>query len=532
MTKDKPPDTIIVVDFGSQYSQLIVRRVREAKVYCHLVSWRSSPDAVEKWSPRGIILSGGPNSVYDPAAPTLSDFILNLGVPILGICYGMQLLVHHFGGNVARGMVREFGPAELSVDEPGEQLFAGWDDGDHSDDRSQSLSDSRRVWMSHGDLIEQLAPSFHALGHTENSPYAAIVCDDEPFYGLQFHPEVGHTRQGSLLIHNFVREICRCEPSWTPHNFVETKTHELKERIGNKKVLVALSGGIDSATTAALLHRAVGKQLLAIFVDHGLLRKGEVADVVQIFQKQLEIDLVVVQAADEFLRALKGIRDPESKRRIIGEKFVRIFEREARKTGEVTLLAQGTIYPDVIESASKDRPESETIKTHHNVGGLPSEMDFEIVEPLRFLFKDEVRAVAAELEFPESIIWRQPFPGPGLAIRCIGEVTRRRLAKLREADAIFRDELARVDMLRGETQQAFAILLPVQSVGVMGDGRTYQEVVALRAVQTDDFMTADWARLPSDLLSAVSRRIVNEVPGVNRVVYDITSKPPATIEWE
>jgi GMP synthase (glutamine-hydrolysing) len=297
-------------------------------------------------------------------------------------------------------------------------------------------------------------------------------------------------------------------------------------------VLVALSGGIDSATTAALLHRAVGKQLLAIFVDHGLLRKGEVADVVQIFQEQLEIDLVVVQAADEFLGALKGIREPESKRRIIGEKFVRIFEREARKTGEVTFLAQGTIYPDVIESASKDRPESETIKTHHNVGGLPSEMDFEIVEPLRFLFKDEVRAVAAELEIPESIIWRQPFPGPGLAIRCIGEVTRRRLAKLREADAIFRDELARVDMLRGETQQAFAILLPVRSVGVMGDGRTYQEVVALRAVQTDDFMTADWARLPSDLLSAVSRRIVNEVPGVNRVVYDITSKPPATIEWE
>ena len=527
-----PPDTIVVIDYGSQYSQLIVRRVREAKVYCHLVSWRSSPDVVKKWSPKGIILSGGPNSVYDPGAPVLSEYLVKMGVPILGICYGMQLLVHYFGGKITRGRLREYGPAELSVDNLGERLFAGWDDGGHLDTGNDTAGDSRQVWMSHGDLIARLPPGFHPLGRTNNSPHAAITCDDEPFYGVQFHPEVRHTRQGSLIIQNFVREICRCSPDWTPHNIVETKTAELKDTIGDRKVLVALSGGIDSATTAALLQRAVGKQLLAIFVDHGLLRKGEAADVVRIFRDQLEIELVAVEAAEEFLQALDGIRDPESKRRIIGEKFVRIFEREARKLGEFTFLAQGTIYPDVIESASEDRPESETIKTHHNVGGLPSEMDFEIVEPLRLLFKDEVRAVAAQLDIPEPIIWRQPFPGPGLAIRCIGEVTWERLAKLRDADAIFRDELAKGDMLKGDTQQAFAVLLPVQSVGVMGDGRTYQEVVALRAVQTDDFMTADWARLPSDLLAAVSRRIVNEVLGVNRVVYDITSKPPATIEWE
>ncbi|HUS94476.1 MAG TPA: glutamine-hydrolyzing GMP synthase [Patescibacteria group bacterium] len=520
-------DTIVILDYGSQYSQLIARRVREQNVYCVVLPWNSAAASVMIYNPLGFILSGGPNSVYDQDAPRLPSYVLNSGRPILGICYGMQLLTHQLGGAVGRSLRHEYGPAALDVDEIEDQLFDGWNPRGTKDEDSPT-----RVWMSHGDKVEKLAPGFESLAHTGSSTFAAMVDRRRRYYAVQFHPEVAHSRQGRLLLNNFVLSICDCSPTWTTKILIEEQTAALKQKIGDGKVILALSGGVDSSVVAALINRAVGQRLSCIFVDHGLLRQGEALQVIETFEELHGMRLVVVHAVEEFMDALAGVIDPEMKRRIIGERFIRVFEREAQKLGRIDFLAQGTIYPDVIESSARNKDQAHTIKTHHNVGGLPESMSFKLVEPLRQLFKDEVRQIGAELGLPERIIWRQPFPGPGLAIRCLGEVTWDRLETLRAADSIFRDELARVDMIRQETQQAFAILLPVRSVGVMGDGRSYEEVVALRAVTTEDFMTADWARLPYELLERASNRIVNEVPGVNRVVYDITSKPPGTIEWE
>jgi GMP synthase (glutamine-hydrolysing) len=524
-------DTIIILDYGSQYSRLIARRVREAKVYCEIYPWSAAAELVMGHQPKGIILSGGPHSVYAKDAPTLPSFVLDSGLPVLGICYGMQLLCHSLGGKVALSERREYGPAHLRVDDLQNQLFRNWVQSGQTDG-SQKSQPADQVWMSHGDKVEIIPSSFTAIAHSDNSPLAAASDAERGYYMVQFHPEAAHTIQGGLIIANFITLICGCKADWTSENFIEEEISRLQEQIGNERIVLGLSGGLDSAVVATLIHRAVGKRLSCIFVDHGLLRQGEAEQVVGTFQREQGMHLVAINAVEDFMEALAGVLDPEEKRRVIGQLFIRIFEREAKKLGNIKLLAQGTIYPDVIESAGRDQGVAQTIKTHHNVGGLPENMRFELVEPLRTLFKDEVRRVAEALNLPPEIVWRQPFPGPGLAIRCLGEVTWERLESLRAADAIFVEELADGDMLRHDTQQAFAVLLPVRTVGVMGDGRTYQEVVALRAVTTDDFMTADWARLPAELLAHVSRRIVNEVAGVNRVVYDITSKPPGTIEWE
>jgi GMP synthase (glutamine-hydrolysing) len=524
-------DTVVILDYGSQYSQLIARRVREARVYCQLFSWRTPAAEIMALNPKGFILSGGPNSVYDSGAPTLPDYVLESGVPVLGICYGMQLLAHRLGGKVAGSQKREYGPARVIIDETGSSLFAhfvGRDDMPVSESDTSPL----QVWMSHGDKVEALPPGFHPLAHTDNSPFAAAADSQRNYYAVQFHPEVVHTPQGHKLLKNFVQLICHCQADWTPASVIDEQVEQIRSQVGRGHVVLGLSGGVDSAVAAALIHRAIGDQLTCIFVDHGMLRQGEAVQVIETFQKELGMPLVAVNAIEEYLEALQGVTNPEQKRAIIGEKFVRIFEREAGKLGQIDFLAQGTIYPDVIESAGKDKKDARVIKTHHNVGGLPEDMDFELVEPLRLLFKDEVRRLGTALGLPDSIVWRQPFPGPGLAIRCLGMITWERLERLRQADAIFIEELCSAQMLKRGTQQSFAVLLPVKSVGVMGDGRTYEEVVALRAVTTEDFMTADWARLPHDLMAQVSRRIVNEVEGVNRVVFDITSKPPGTIEWE
>ncbi|HET6446862.1 MAG TPA: glutamine-hydrolyzing GMP synthase, partial [candidate division Zixibacteria bacterium] len=444
-------------------------------------------------------------------------------------CYGMQLLVHHFGGRVARSSKHEYGPSLLAVVEQENPLFRDWG--------RETISDEidlpgDQVWMSHGDRVEELPPGFRAIAHTVNSPYAAAANAERQHYCVQFHPEVMHTPKGQRILSNFAYQVCGCRGDWTPKQFISEQISLLKEQIGDRKVLLGLSGGVDSSIVAALLKQAVGDQLVCVFVDHGLLRQGEAVQVVETFGSEAGYNLVAVNAVEEFMDSLAKVTDPELKRKIIGEQFVRVFEREARKLGEIDYLAQGTIYPDVIESATEGDSEAHTIKTHHNVGGLPNDMDFELVEPIRMLFKDEVRRIGSELGLPDSIVWRQPFPGPGLAIRCLGEVTWDRLESLRAADAIFIEELDKANLLRTGTQQSFVVLLPVRSVGVMGDKRTYKEVVALRSVTTEDFMTADWARLPYDLLATVSNRIVNEVPGVNRVVFDITPKPPGTIEWE
>jgi GMP synthase (glutamine-hydrolysing) len=538
-------DTIIILDYGSQYSQLIARRVREANVYCELFSWRARAADVMALNPRGFILSGGPNSVYDQGAPSLPDYVLESGRPILGVCYGMQLLAHRLGGRVARSQQREYGPATLQINQPDTPLFKDWRSETTIDNRDEisashsplptthyPLPPPQQVWMSHGDKVEQLPPGFSPLAHTASSPFAAAADAQRGYYAVQFHPEVAHTPQGDRIWRNFVYDICGCAPDWTPLNVIEEQIAAIRQQVGDGRVVLGLSGGVDSAVAAALIHRAVGDQLTCIFVDHGLLRWGEAQQVIDTFAREQGLKLMAINAVEEYLEALAGVTEPEAKRRIIGEKFIRIFEREARKLGPIDFLAQGTIYPDVIESAGQDKKEAHLIKTHHNVGGLPPDMSFALVEPLRLLFKDEVRRLGSALGLPDSLIWRQPFPGPGLAVRCLGPVTWERLERLRAADAIFVAELQQANLLRAGTQQAFAVLLPVKSVGVMGDGRTYQEVIALRAVTTEDFMTADWARLPYDLLARASRRIVNEVDGVNRVVFDITSKPPGTIEWE
>ncbi|MGB9890548.1 MAG: glutamine-hydrolyzing GMP synthase, partial [Anaerolineae bacterium] len=463
------------------------------------------------------ILSGGPASVYEPGAPTLPPEVLAGGLPVLGICYGMQLLAHALGGRVGRAPQREYGPAQVELIHPHSLLAP--------------LTENPQVWMSHGDRVEELPPGFVVLARSPNSPVAAMGDPERHLYGVQFHPEVVHTPAGREILRRFATDLCGCAPTWTPATFIGETIASIREQVGDGRVLCALSGGVDSAVTATLVHRAVGDRLTCIFVNTGLMRRGEPEQVVRTFRDGLGMPLVAVDATEEFLAALEGVTDPEEKRRVVGEKFIRVFEREAERVGRVDFLAQGTLYPDVIESAAPDRPGARRIKTHHNVGGLPERMQLRLIEPLRYLFKDEVRAVGEALGLPSEIVWRQPFPGPGLAVRVVGAVTRERLERLRAADAILQEELGRAGLLRA-TQQAFAVLLPVRSVGVMGDSRTYEEVVALRVVTTEDFMTADWARLDPDLLARLSNRIVNEVAGVNRVVYDITSKPPATIEWE
>jgi len=522
-------DAIAILDFGSQYTQLIARRVREAHVYCELFPWDAPPAEVLGLGPRGFILSGGPASVYAPGAPRLPDYVLAQRVPVLGICYGMQLLAHCLGGHVAPAARREYGLAEVELIGPHNPLFSTL----HSPPSTLHPPISNlQVWMSHGDRIEVVPPGFEVLARSVNSPVAAMGDLARGLYGLQFHPEVVHTERGREILHRFAVEVCGCAHAWTPAAFVERAVMAIRAQVVTSRVVCGLSGGVDSAVTATLMHRAVGDQLTCVFVNTGLLRRGEPEQVVRTFRERLGVRLVPVDATEEFLGALEMVTDPEQKRRIIGERFIRVFEREARRLGDVCFLAQGTLYPDVIESRGPERQAAMRIKTHHNVGGLPEDMRFELVEPLRYLFKDEARAVGETLGLPDEIVWRQPFPGPGLAVRIVGEVTWERLETLRAADVVLLEELGAAGLLRQATQQAFTVLLPVRSVGVMGDERTYQHVVAIRVVTTEDFMTADWARLDHELLARISNRIVNEVPGVNRVVYDITSKPPATIEWE
>ncbi len=508
---------IAVIDYGSQYTQLIARRIRELGVYSEVFAHDGTADHINQHDPAGYILSGGPNSVYEKGAPTLPRFILDSGKPIFGICYGMQLLTHSLGGDVAASTEREYGSATIT----------------HTPDSPllDSLESELQVWMSHGDRIEQPPDGFIPLAQSENSPYAAIGDIDNKRYGVQFHPEVSHTPQGSAIISNFLFRVCDCDNKWTPTAFIDDSIARIREQVGEKQVLLALSGGVDSAVAGTLIHRAIGEQLTCIFVNHGLLRKNEPEDVVRVFRDEQHMNLIAVNSIETFLTALDGVTEPEQKRKIIGKLFIDVFSEEARKLQGIDFLAQGTIYPDVIESAANSKS-AKTIKSHHNVGGLPDDLQFELVEPLRDLFKDEVRKIGTALGLPDAIVWRQPFPGPGLAIRCLGDLTWERLETLRAADHIFIEELRAGGMLRDTTAQSFAVLLPVKSVGVMGDNRTYEEVLALRAVTTDDFMTADWARLPYDLLARVSTRIVNEVSGINRVTYDITSKPPGTIEWE
>jgi GMP synthase (glutamine-hydrolysing) len=510
-------DSIAILDFGSQYAQLIARRVREAHVYCELFPWDAPMERILAIQPKGFILSGGPKSVYEQDAPYIQEFIFKTGLPILGICYGMQALTHALGGQVDASAQREYGPAEIELNLP-----------------DTILEGISKVWMSHGDRITRLPPGFIALARTGNSPLAAMGDMKRKYFGVQFHPEVHHTPNGEKLLQRFVVDICGAKPTWTPASIIDEAVERIRQQVGNERVLAAVSGGVDSSVAAALVHKAVGDQLVAVFVDTGLLRQNEGEQVAAAFRDNLHTELVTVDASDEFFSALAGVTNPEQKRKIVGEKFIRIFEVQAKLLGQPRFLVQGTIYPDVVESSAPDRNKAEKIKTHHNVGGLPEDMQFELVEPLRYLFKDEVRAVGEALGLPERLVWRQPFPGPGLTVRCLGEVTRERVERLRAADAILLEELSKAGFLGkgAETSQAFVVLLPVRSVGVMGDQRTYQEVAAIRAVTTEDFMTADWARLPHDLLARVANRIVNEVEGINRVVYDITSKPPATIEWE
>ena len=510
-------EAIIVLDFGSQYNMLIARRVRESHVYCELLPHDTPWEKIAPLNPKGFILSGGPASVYAPNAPLAPAYVYESGLPVLGICYGMQVITKQLGGQVTPGTKREYGHAVMHISQVDSPLFA-------------KIPESTPVWMSHGDKIEEMPRGFAAIAYTENSPYA-VIGDGKGIYGLQFHPEVAHTSEGKTILRNFVYKICGCKANWTMGNFVSESMALIKEQVGDGKVINALSGGVDSSVVATLIHRSIGDQLTCIFVNNGLLRREEADRTLKVFNTNLGMNIIYVDATDRFLNRLQGIIDPEEKRKIIGEEFIRIFEEQANKIGKVDFLAQGTLYPDVIESVSSVSTASAKIKSHHNVGGLPAKMTLKLLEPLRFLFKDEVRLVGAELGLPEEMVWRQPFPGPGLAIRCVGEVTREKLEILRSADFILMNEIKKAKLYR-QLWQSFCVLTDVRSVGVMGDYRTYGYLAAIRAVTSEDAMTADWARLPYDLLARISNRIVNEVDGINRVVYDITSKPPSTIEWE
>jgi len=516
------PETVVVLDFGSQYSMLIARRVRECHVYCELLPHDAPREEIERLRPRGFILSGGPASVYDEGAPQAPSYVFDMGLPVLGICYGMQLMAHQLGGKVAPGPAREYGHAVIHRSDQNEASAAIF----------EGLPPSLPVWMSHGDRIDRLPAGFHSLAYSENSP-VAVMGNDDGMVGLQFHPEVVHTPHGKQLLENFLSRICGCRGDWDAGSVIAESVERIRREVGSSRVLCALSGGVDSAVAAALVHRAVGDQLTCIFVDNGLLRREEPERVVATFQKHMAIPLVHVDAIDRFLNTLAGVTDPEEKRKRVGETFIRVFEEEAGTLGHFEFICQGTTYPDVIESApqSGEAKAAVKIKTHHNVGGLPATMTFRLIEPLRYLFKDEVRQVGLALGLPEEMVFRQPFPGPGLAIRIIGEVTRDKLETLRSADWVVMDEIKGAHLYR-DLWQSFAVLTDTKSVGVQGDYRTYGYVVAVRAVTAEDAMTADWARLPYDVLAKIANRIANEVPGVNRVVYDITSKPPGTIEWE
>jgi GMP synthase (glutamine-hydrolysing) len=510
-------EAIVVIDFGSQYSMLIARRIRECHVYCELVPHDAPWEKVASLNPRGFILSGGPASVYDPGAPLAPSYVYESHLPIMGICYGMQVIAHQLGGQVTLGAKHEYGHAILHIGEGICPLFA-------------NLPPSFPVWMSHGDQVIEMPPGSKALAYTENSP-VAVLGKGVGIFGLQFHPEVAHTPLGKVIFENFAYRVCGCQGNWTSANFITESVNRIRQQVGEGRVICALSGGVDSAVTATLIHHAIGDKLTCFFINNGLLRREEPERVLKVFQRNLKMNIVYVDASERFLKKLRGATDPEAKRRLIGNEFIKVFEGEAAKLGKVDFLAQGTLYPDVIESITPESKASAKIKSHHNVGGLPQKMKFTLIEPLRYLFKDEVREIGLALGLPEDMIWRQPFPGPGLAIRIIGEVTKEKLEILRAADWIVMNEVKNAKLYR-QLWQSFAVLTDVKSVGVMGDYRTYGYLIAVRAINSDDAMTADWARLPYDLLAKTSDRIVNEVPNVNRVVYDITSKPPATIEWE
>lgn len=517
MAQSPTNELVLIFDFGSQYAQLIARRVRDLNVFCQIVRHDLPAARVAELKPKGIILSGGPASVYEKNAPRMDPAIYDLDVPVLGLCYGMQLGCQILGAEVAGSSHREFGRSPIRITNP-DAVLAG-------------VPKETIVWMSHGDQVRAGTGEFDTLASTDTCPVAAVQHRSKPFYGLQFHPEVSHTPEGGRILRNFLHDVCGCKGLWKMTTFIDRTVDEVRERVGKSRVICGLSGGVDSSVVAALLLRAIGPQVACIFVDNGLLREGEAESVRHTFRDWFKADLHMADASDRFLGALGGITDPQQKRKLIGYHFIEVFKEEAKSIPGARFLAQGTLYPDVIESGGAQDGPAATIKTHHNVGGLPKELGFELIEPLRDLFKDEVRRLGIELGLPEMVVWRHPFPGPGLSVRCLGEVTKERLDVLRQADVIFLEELQAAEWYR-KTGQAFAVLLPVQSVGVMGDYRTYENVIALRAVQTDDFMTADWSRLPEDLLARVSTRISNEVRGVNRVVYDISSKPPATIEWE
>ena len=516
----KDLDTILVIDFGSQYTQLIARRVRELDVFSEILPWDISPERIKDLNPAGIILSGGPESVTVSNTPRIPEIVFDLDVPILGICYGMQTLAEQFGGQVTSSKAKEFGHAEIVIEETS-VLFEGFSSGSSID-----------VWMSHGDHVSTLPDKFKLVASTPSAPIAVMQHSEKPIFALQFHPEVTHTKQGNAVLENFVFKVCKCSAQWKMEDLIEQRIIDIKERVGDQKVLLGLSGGVDSSVTAMLLDRAIGKNLICVFVDNGLLRKNEAEDVENLFKEKMDLNLLVVDAKKIFYRHLKGVSDPEQKRKVIGRTFIDIFDNEASKLkDEINFLAQGTIYPDVIESSGSESKEARVIKSHHNVGGLPDDMKMELVEPLRDLFKDEVRKMGAELGLPLEMLNRHPFPGPGLGVRILGEISQEKITTLQNADAIFIEELIKAN-LYDQVSQAFCAYLPVKSVGVVGDERRYADVIAIRAVETVDFMTATWAKLPYDFLAHVSNRIVNELEEVSRVVYDISSKPPATIEWE
>jgi len=525
MTRDIHDHRILILDFGSQYTQLIARRIREIGVYCELWAWDVDEQDIKDFAPKGIILSGGPESVAEENSPRAPDYVFEAGVPVFGVCYGMQTMAHQLGGSVQCSLEREFGYAQIELVESS-PLFEAIEDA-VSDDGAPLLD----VWMSHGDKVEAIPEGFHTVAKTSYCPYAAMADERRQFYGVQFHPEVTHTRQGMRMLEHFVSNICGCEKQWTPAKIIDDAIERIREQVGSDKVILGLSGGVDSSVTAMLLHRAIGEQLTCIFVDNGLLRLNEAEQVMEMFGDHYGLNILPIRAEDRFLDALQGENDPEKKRKIIGNTFIHIFDEEAAKLTEVDWLAQGTIYPDVIESAGSKTGKAHVIKSHHNVGGLPEDMKLGLVEPLRELFKDEVRRIGLELGLPYNMLYRHPFPGPGLGVRVLGEIKKEYCDLLRRADAIFIEELHKADWYN-KVSQAFAVFLPVRSVGVMGDQRKYDWVVSLRAVETIDFMTARWAHLPYELLEKVSNRIINEVSGISRVTYDISGKPPATIEWE